>query len=125
MLDSVSLGKLVGIVIALPPGCTVTYAVWIDVKKLTDEMIDWYRQVEGTVVTDKFYDNRGREQTVFYVSYGQGKRCHHHNNGHGGTRLHFHGQDASAASMFLIKFFDHVTANNIQQVMERQVKEMA
>lgn len=123
-MGGVSLGKLVGKMIALPPGCTVTYAVWVDVDRLTDEMIDWYRYVEGKVVQDKFYDTRGREQTVYYVSYSGGKRCHHHNNGHGGTRLHFHGKDASAASMFIIKFFDHITANNLQQVMERQAQEM-
>ncbi len=111
--------------IALPPGCTVAYAVWIDVIALTEEMIEWYRLVGGHVYQDKWYDNRGREQTVNYVSYGQGKRCHHHNNGTGGTRLHFNGSDASAASMFILKFLDHVTANNIQQVMERQTKEMA
>ena len=52
------------------------------------------------------------------------KRCHHHHNGTGGTRLHFHGDDASAASMFIMKFFSHITANNLQEVMERQEKEM-
>jgi len=87
-------------------------------------MIDWYKLVNGRVYKDTWYDNRGREQTVHYVSYGRGKRCHHH-NGVGGTRLHFHGDDASAASMFLIKFFNHVTNNNLQEQMQRVARETA
>lgn len=111
--------------IALPAGCTVTYAVYVDVDRLTDEMVEWYQLIGGTVRQDKFYDSRGREQTVNYVAYGRGKRCHHHNNGHGGTRLHFHGDDASAASMFILKFLEHVTHNNLTDVMERQARESA
>jgi hypothetical protein len=111
--------------IALPPGCTVTYAVWVDVDQLNDEMVEWYRLVDGKVYTDKWHDFRGREQSVHYVSYGKGKRCHHHQNGAGGTRLHFHGDDASAASMFIMKFFDHITANNLQEQMERLARETA
>ncbi len=111
--------------IALPPGCTVTYAVWIDVDKLTDEMVEWYGLVGGIVWKDKWYNMRGQEQSVYYVSYGQGKRCHHHHNGAGGTRLHFHGNDASAASMFIMKFFEHVTSNNLQEHMERLAHDAA
>ena len=119
------MGILVGAMIALPPGCTVTYAVWVDVDRLTEEMVEWYEMVGGQVYQDKWYDTRGREQSAYYVSYGQGKRCHHHQNGQGGTRLHFHGNDASAASMFIMKFFDHITANNLQEVMERHARETA
>jgi hypothetical protein len=111
--------------IALPPGCTVTYAVWIDVDLLTDEMVEWYSMIGGKVWKDTWYDHRGRERTVNYVSYGKSKRCHHHHNGEGGTRLHFHGDDASAASMFIMKFFEHITANNLQEQMERVARDAA
>ena len=111
--------------IALPPGCTVTYAIWIDVDQLTDEMIEWYRMIDGTVLTSKFWDNRGREQIVKYVSYGKAKRCHHHQNGEGGTRLHFHGDDASTASVFIMKFFEHITNNNLKEQMQRVAQEAA
>ena len=111
--------------IALPPGCTVTYAVWIDVDKLLDEMVEWYSLIGGKVYQDRWYNHRGQEQTVTYVSYGRGKRCHHHQNGTGGTRLHFHGDDASAASMFIMKFFEHVTNNNLQEQMERVARDAA
>ena len=109
--------------IALPPGCTVTYAIWIDVDRLTDEMIEWYRMIDGTVLTSKFWDSRGRERSVNYVSYGKAKRCHHHQNGEGGTRLHFHGDDASTASVFIMKFFEHITNNNLQEQMQRVAQE--
>ena len=105
--------------IALPIGCTVTFAVWVDVDKLTEDMVEWYRLVEGKIFKDTWYDHRGREQSITYVSYGQGKRCHHHQNGAGGTRLHFHGDDASAASMFILKFLDRVTNNNLEEQMKR------
>lgn len=110
--------------IALPPGCTVTYAVWIDVDQLTDEMVEWYVMIGGNVYQDRWYDHRGKENTVNYVSYGPSKRCHHH-NGAGGTRLHFHGDDASAASMFIMKFFEHITNNNLQEQMQRVAREAA
>jgi len=112
------MGRVVGSMIALPSGCTVTYAVYIDVDKLTDEMVEWYRLVEGQVYEDKWYNHRGQEQTLNYVSYGKGKRCHHHHNGSGGTRLHFLGEDASAASMFILKFSEHVIHSNLKDRME-------
>jgi hypothetical protein len=115
----------VGTVIALPPGCTVTYAIWIDVDRLTDEMVDWYELIGGKVYTDKWYDHRGREQAVIYVSYGKGKRCYHHQNGEGGTRLHFHGDDAGTASVFIMKFFEHITNNNLKEQMQRVARETA
>ena len=109
--------------IALPPGCTVTHAVYIDVDKLTEEMVEWYKLIGGKIYEDQWYNHRGQEKRVMYVSYGKGKSCHHHQNGVGGTRLHFHGDDASAASMFIMKFFEHVTQNNLQDVMERHARE--
>jgi len=112
-------------VIPLPPGCTVTYAVWVDVDRLTDEMVQWYEMIGGTVFESKFWDSRGREQIAKYVSYGKAKRCHHHQNGEGGTRLHFHGDDASTASVFIMKFFEHITNNNLKEQMQRVAQEAA
>ena len=105
--------------IPLPPGCTVSYAVWIDIDRLTNDMVEWYTLIGGKVYEDKWYDHRGREQSVNYVSYGKSKRCHHHQNGSGGTRLHFNGDDASVASMFIMKFFNHVIDNNLKEQMQR------
>jgi hypothetical protein len=103
--------------IALPPGCTVTYSLYIDVQKLTDEMIEWFNLVGGRVWTDSWYDTRGREQTITYVSYGRGKRCHYY-AGSSGVKLHFAGEDASIASIFLLKFLDSVIRHNLNERME-------
>jgi len=111
--------------ITLPPGCTVTYSVWIDITELTKDIIEWYRTIGEEIRYDKHYNSRGREVLTPYVRYGQGKWCHHHHNGFGGARLHFLGQDASAASMFILKFNDLITNHNLKEVMERQEKEMS
>jgi hypothetical protein len=105
--------------IALPPGCTVNFSIWIDVDQLSKEMVEWYQMIGGEVKTSTYYDHRGKAKDEYFVRYGQAKFCHHHQNGSGGTRLHWYGDDASTASVFLIKFFDHVTQHNLREQMER------
>lgn len=109
--------------IPLPPGCTVVYPVWIDIDSLTKEVIEWYENVGGRTKTDTYWNNRGREHTSTYVAYGKSKWCHHHQNGLGGTRLHFSGEDATVASMFILKFLNKVTNHNLKEQMERQLNE--
>lgn len=106
--------------IQLPPGCSVTYAVWIDVNELTDEIVSWYQTIGGEQKTQEYYDYRGKRINQHYVKYGNSKWCHHHHNGQGGTRLHFLGKDASIASMFILKFLDNIVSHNLEEVMERQ-----
>ena len=107
--------------IALPPGCTVVYPIWIDIDTLTEEILDWYRTVGGVVVFDRFWNSRGKEYNVPYVKYGKGKKCHYHQNNvpPGGVRLHFNGEDAAVASMFIIKFLDIIVNHNLKEQMER------
>jgi len=105
--------------IALPPGCTVNFPIWIDVDRLSTDMIEWYELIGGEIKQSAYYDHRGRERQEYYVRYGRAKFCHHHQNGSGGTRLHWHGDDAATASVFLIKFFDNVTQHNLREQMER------
>jgi hypothetical protein len=111
--------------IALPPGCTVTYSIWIDVNKLNDEIVEWYQLVGGRVKEDRYWNARGKEQVQLYVAYGKAKWCHHHNNGFGGSRLHFHGDDASVASMFLLKFMDIIDGHNLKESLERYDRDHA
>ena len=115
----VSVGSLVGTVISLPPGCTVTYAIFIDIDTLTNEILEWYHLQGGVVEKDSWYDNRGKLVDRHFVRLPKSKRCHHRQDGSGGVRLHFHGDDASTASLFLIKFFDHVQQHNLKEHMER------
>jgi hypothetical protein len=107
----------------LPPGCKVTYSVWLDIDRLTDDIVEWFEMIGGRVHTDIFWDHRSNVQNVKYVSYGKGKWCHYHQNGIG-TRLHFLGEDASVASMFLLKFNEHVTNHNMQAAMARYQREV-
>jgi len=111
--------------ISLPPGCKVTYSVWLDVDKLGTDMFEWFEMIGGETWTDKHYNSRGREVVVPYVRYGKGKWCHYHHNGTGGTRIHFMGEDASVASMFLLKFNEHVTNHNMQEAMARYQREVS
>lgn len=101
--------------IPLPPGCTVNHAITIDVNRLTEDMVEWYDMIGGTVVTREYYDSRSRKITQNFVKYGNAKLCHLRQDGSGGARLHFHGNDASVASMFLIKFMDNVEQHNMKE----------
>jgi len=111
--------------IKLPPGCTVTYSVWIDIKKMTSEVVEWYTLVGGNITEKSHYNHRGNMVTSEYVQYGKAKPCHYKQDGSGGVRLHFHGDDASVASMFLIKFLDIVDTHNLQQVMDQYDRDHA
>jgi hypothetical protein len=107
--------------IPLPPGCSVTYSIWIDIDLLTEEIIEWYKLIGGEVKTDTYYDPRGRNIVRHYVRYNS-KWCHHDSNGLFGTRLHFLGQDICTASMFMLKFNERVRSHNIKETMDRKDK---
>lgn len=70
-------------------------------------MVDWFTLVGGNVSKDK-------ENTIF-VQYGKGKKCYYRQDGSKGVRLHFHGDDALTASIFLIKFFKEVQTHNMKE----------
>jgi hypothetical protein len=109
--------------IVLPPGCSVVFDVYIDVKKLTDKMIDWHRVVGGQVEERSmgyYRRNNNNETKLTYVRYGKAKWCHY--NG-GSVRLRFMGSDASLATMFLLKFSDDVVSHNMQEAMDRYERE--
>ena len=106
--------------IQLPPGCTVSYHIWIDVDAITDEMCEWFSMIGGTV-TEKAETFTGRSyslKVVKQVQYGRAKPSYHRQDGTGRVKINFNGDDASTASMFLLKFMDHVQAHNMQQEFE-------
>ena len=104
--------------ISLPPGCKVNYPIWIDIDCMSKDIADWYEAIGGRVKTQQFWDYRGKEQKNFYVAYGNGKWCHYHQNGAGGTRLHFLGEDTGVAIMFILKFNTCITSHNLKEVDE-------
>jgi hypothetical protein len=102
--------------IKLPPGCTITNAITIEVQYLTDEMVDWYEQFGGAVTGGNAYYIKGREITKKYVSFGRGKRCHYHASDSGGVRLHFLGEDAQSAMLFILTFSDKILQHNFPEL---------
>ena len=104
--------------IALPPGCSVTYAITVEVSELTNAMCDWHEQIGGSVRAMDHYDIRGRKVIVKSVMYNNYKWCHNRQDGTNGARLHFLGKDASVASMFLLKFSEYVQNHNLKEHMD-------
>jgi hypothetical protein len=103
--------------IALPPGCSVAYGVRIDVDKLTSDMVDWFVIIGGQTKSRSHYRHRSSLEIIEYqVAYGGGKFSHTESTGV--TRIHFLGKDASVASMFLLKFDEHVTFHNLKEADE-------
>lgn len=86
-------------------------------------MVDWFLLVGGHTKEEEHYNHRGNKIVKNFVQYGRGKWCYHRADGSGGTRLHFQGEDAAVASMFLIKFLDHVQTHNLQEHMDRLEQE--
>jgi len=102
--------------IALPPGVTVNYFIAIEIDQLTNDMVDWFRLIGGEVGFKPEWDRKGREIEKPLVKYGKGKQSYYRQDGSGGVRLNFHGDDASVASMFILKFVEHVQQHNLREV---------
>jgi hypothetical protein len=100
--------------IQLPPGCSVAYGITIDIKQLTDEIIEWYELIGGTISTKQHWI-RNRQVEDKYVAYGS-KLCHYLADGSGNVRLHFLGKDASTACMFMLKFNDLIIRHNLKEI---------
>lgn len=105
--------------IPLPPGCSVTYSIWIDIDNIDNSVLEWFTQIGGETKRESFHDHRGKLVTKDFVRYGNNKWCHHHSGGLFGTRLHFSGKDTSIATVFLLKFMQKVLKHNMQETMER------
>jgi len=107
-------------VIQLPPGCKLNYSIWIDVDTLTDEMCEWFSMIGGSV-TEKAEAFTGRSyslKVVKEVQYGRAKPSYHRQDGTGHVKINFNGDDASTASLFLLKFTDNVKDHNMKQELD-------
>jgi hypothetical protein len=103
--------------IQLPPGCRLNYNIWIDVDALTDNMCEWFEMIGGSV-TEKAEAFSGRSyslKVVKQVQYGRAKPSYHRQDGTGCVKINFSGDDASTASMFLLKFMDNIKAHNMKE----------
>jgi hypothetical protein len=103
--------------IPLPPGCKVNFSIYIDIECLTEDMIEWYKLVGGEVILDTYYDARARKVNTTFVRYGRGKRSYKY-TGSQQVKIHFNGEDASIASLFVLKYLDLIINTNLQKQME-------
>lgn len=92
----------------LPPGCTVTYEIQMSVD-LSVDMIDWLLDIGAE-----------RDEQNRKIRYGQGRWSHNFNDFSNITILRFHGNDASIASMFILKFNESIISHNLND-MEKYV----
>ena len=111
--------------IHLPRGCKVLYPINFEVTELTQEMLDWFRNIDGRVTPNIEYDSRGKETLIHYVQYGKGKQSYYRKDGTDKIRINFHGDDAEAAYMFLLKFSELVDSHNFKEVVDRRERDMA
>jgi hypothetical protein len=102
--------------IKLPPGCTLSYEIQINVSSLTDEIGEWFNMIGGVATMEKYYDSRGREKTKIFVQYGKAKRSYPRQDGTNTHLIRFAGSDAQVACMFLIKFMDLVVNHNMKEI---------
>ena len=114
--------------IHLPPGCKVSYSIWIDVDVLTDSMCEWFEMIGGAVAeTPAVIYSRtqwvqsthpSKSMTRKTVQYGKAKSSYYRQDGSGNVKINFHGDDASTASMFLLKFMDNVKSHNMKEYQD-------
>lgn len=102
--------------IPLPPGCHLVYEIQIVTNDLTNEMGEWFTLIGGTATQIQHMDWRGRPKYEKVVKYGKAKASHQMQNGSGEYLIRFAGEDASAASMFILKFMDNVITHNLREL---------
>ena len=104
--------------IPLPPGCKRAYEVTFKVQELTNEMGEWFLMQGGKAWAEVEHDWRGRQVTHNFVKYGRAKPSYVTKDGTGLTLVRFAGEDASTASVFLIKFFDNIISHNFEDYLQ-------
>ena len=104
--------------IPLPPGCTRAYEITFKVNTLTNEIGEWFLMQGGQAWALEDYDWRGRRTLQKYVKYGRAKASYVTKDGTGLTLIRFAGEDASTASVFLIKFFDNIIEHNFEDYLQ-------
>lgn len=102
--------------IPLPPGCKLVYEIQINVSELTDAMGEWFNLIGGSATMTEWYDSKGRKQYTKQVQYGRAKPSHRRLDGSQQTLIRFSGEDASTASMFILKFMDQIVNHNLKEM---------
>jgi len=104
----------------ISPGVVALRPFRIDITEITADMVHWWVQYGGEVVgkDESYHDHRGRfvKAERVYMRMPGYKWCHYHQNGGAGPQitLHMREQDAPTASVFLLKFYDHVLSHTLK-----------
>lgn len=102
--------------IPLPPGCKVVRDIQILVDDLTNDMGEWFNLIGGDARQVQHMDWRGKPKYEKMVQYGRAKPSHKMQDGTTHTLIRFAGEDASTASMFILKFMDHIVKHNLKEM---------
>jgi hypothetical protein len=111
--------------IALPRGCTVGFEIKFVVHDITDDMGQWFQLQEGEAWATEEFDHRGRRRMVKHVRFGKAKPSYKLQDGTGNYLIRFSGTDASTASLFLLKYYEDIVSNNMQESIDRYERENA
>lgn len=111
--------------ITLPPGCTVGYEIRFVVSDISDDMGQWFLLQGGSAWATEEYDHRGRPRMVKHVRFGDAKPSYKMQDGTGTYVVRFAGTDASTASLFLLKYYDEIITNNMQETINRYEQDRA
>ena len=101
--------------IRLPPGCKVSQEIRIIIDEITPEIKDWFDLIGGTTKTITVPARRTFVD-VPVVQYGNAKPSYKMQDGTGNYLIRFHGDDASTASVFILKFIDNIQQHNLTQM---------
>ena len=100
--------------ISLPAGCKVGYEIRFVVNELTNEMGEWFELIGGRAYSIAVPGRRDYK-LIPHVQYGRAKASYKMQDGTNQYLIRFHGDDASTASVFLIKFLDNIANHNFNE----------
>lgn len=103
--------------IPLPTGCTRAYEITFKIRGLTDEIGEWFLLQGGRAWATEEWNYRGKRVLQPHVKFGRAKESYVTKDGTGLTLIRFAGEDASTASVFLIKFYDQIIEHNFEDYL--------
>jgi hypothetical protein len=91
----------------------------IDLDTITEEIVEWYRNIGGKVNSRIESGSWGQIFTKHYLAYGNSKWCFIGPD-MVPVRLYFCAEDASVALMFILKFDKHIWKHNMKELLHEE-----
>ena len=103
----------------ISPGVVALRPFRIEIDTITADMVHWWVMVGGEVkpVDKSYHNSRGKlvkDERVYMRMGEHGDWCHYHQNGTSQVTLHLREEYAPEASLFILKFHEHVLGHTIQ-----------